>query len=83
MILVTVHGISDRQEFHSSVAIRKLAVTKFYPYFMKLRNSSGASAFVRHSSQSTSSHSRAAIASLNIADSPYLVSASPYLKIAE
>ena len=53
MILVTVHGISDRQEFHSSVAIRKLAVTKFYPYLLKLRNYSGASAFVKQSSLST------------------------------
>ena len=43
-----------RQGFYSPVAIRKLAVTKFYPDFMKLRNSSGASAFVRQSSQSTS-----------------------------
>lgn len=36
-----------RQGFYSPVAIRKLAVTKFYPDFMKLRNSSGASAFVK------------------------------------
>ncbi len=43
----TVHGISERQGFHSPVAIRKLAVTKFYPDLLKLRNSSGASAFVK------------------------------------
>ena len=43
-----------RQGFYSPVVIRKLAVTKFYPDIMKLRNSSGASAFVRQSSQSTS-----------------------------
>ena len=39
-----------RQGFYSPVAIRKLAVTKLYPCFMKLRNSSGAGAFVKQSS---------------------------------
>jgi len=29
-----------RQEFYSPVAIRKLAVTKFYPVFFELRSSS-------------------------------------------
>jgi hypothetical protein len=35
------------QGFRSPVAIRKLAVIKFYPFLLKLRNSSGASAFVK------------------------------------
>ncbi len=47
---VTVRSISERQRFHIPVAIRKLAVTKFYPFLLKLRNSSGASAFVKQSS---------------------------------